>query len=350
MLRNAYRPLGRSGLIVSPLALGTMTFGTKRWGMDEAAARAVFGAYLERGGNMIDTADIYAGGTSETMLGKFIAEAGVRDRIVLSTKFTWNAEPGNPNTGGNGRKNLHRALEASLRRLQTDYIDLYWLHFWDMVTPADEVLTSLVDLIRSGKIRYYAVSDVPGWYMTRIATMAAERGLPGPVALQTQYSLVERSAEWEHVPAARELGIGIQAWSPLAGGFLTGKYRKGDERSEGGGRLAGDNPLGQSAFTDRNWAILDELSRIAGELETTPAAAALAWTAAQPAIASVLIGASKVAQLAVNFDALEIALSPRQLADIDKVSLPTPGFPWSGFTADVRRNIFGGNTVEQWKA
>ena len=347
---SSYRTLGRSGLVVSPLALGAMTFGAGRWGAEADAARAIFDAYTDAGGNFIDTADIYAGGKSEAMLGGFIADAQLRDRIVLATKFTWNAAPGNPNAGGNGRKNIHRALDASLRRLRTDYIDLYWMHFWDMVTPVEEVLVTLCDLVCAGKIRYYALSDVPAWYMTRMATLAAERGLPGPIALQTQYSLVERSADWEHIPAALALGLGVQPWSPLAGGFLSGKYERSDGAPEGDGRLAGDNPLGQSPFTERNWAILDELKRIAGELGRTPAETALAWTVGRPAIASVLIGASRAGQVTRNITALEITLSDDQRAVLGEVSAPAPAFPWSGFSAGVRRSIFGGCEVEAWKA
>ena len=346
---TSYRPLGRSGLIVSPFALGTMTFGARRWGVEVDAARAIFDAYVGAGGNFVDTADIYAGGRSEEMLGGFIAERGERDRIVLATKFTWNQQPGNPNAGGAGRKNVHRALDASLRRLGTDYVDLYWMHFWDMVTPVEEVLTTLVDLVRAGKVRYYALSDAPAWFMTRMATLAAERGLPGPVALQTQYSLVERSAEWEHVPAARELGIGVQPWSPLAGGFLSGKYDRAQSGATGEGRLAGDNPLGQTPFTNRNWAILDELRRIAEQVGRTPAQVALAWTASRPGVDSTLIGASRPDQVAENVAALDVTLPEPERAALDEASRPASAFPWSSFTAGIRRSIFGGVDVPAWR-
>jgi aryl-alcohol dehydrogenase-like predicted oxidoreductase len=345
---TSYRPLGRSGLIVSPMALGTMTFGAGRWGVEQAAARTIFDAYVDAGGNFVDTADIYSGGRSEEMLGAFIAGSDTRDRIVLASKFTWNQHPGNPNAGGNGRKNIHRALHASLRRLATDYVDLYWLHFWDMVTPIEDVLTTLTDLIRSEKIRYYALSDVPAWYMTRLATLAAERGLPGPIALQTQYSLIERSAEWEHVPAARELGLGILPWSPLAGGFLTGKYDR-DTSPVGNGRLAGENPLGQTPFTDRNWEILTTLKRIAAKLGRSPAEVALAWTVARPGVDSVLIGASRADQLTDNIAALNLQLSLDQRTALDRASAPAPAFPWSAFGEGVRRSIFGGATVKEWR-
>lgn len=343
---SSYRTLGRSGLVVSPICLGTMTFGTARWGVESDAARDIFDAYLDAGGNFLDTADIYARGRSEEMVGSFIADAKARDRVVLATKFTWNQQPGNPNAGGSGRKNIHRALDASLKRLGTEFIDLYWLHFWDMVTPAEEVLETLVDLVRNGKIRYYALSDVPAWFMTRIATLAAERGLPGPIALQTQYSLVERSADYEHVSAARELGIGVVPWSPLAGGFLSGKYKRRDGKPEGDGRLAGDNPLGQTPFSDRNWGVLDELWRIANEIRRMPAEVALAWTIAQTGVNSVIIGASRIEQLSMNLAALDLVLTTAQVAALDHVSAPAPAFPWSAFGEPVRRSIFGGADVK----
>jgi aryl-alcohol dehydrogenase-like predicted oxidoreductase len=205
-----YSLLGRSGLRVSPLCLGAMTFG---WGCDEATARDIFNRYLEAGGNFIDTADAYSSGQSEEMLGRFMKEAGNRDRIVLATKFSFNTSPGNPNTGGNGRKNILRALEGSLRRLQTDHVDLYWLHAWDGMTPVEEVMTTLDALVRSGKVRYIGLSDTPAWYLARAQTLAELRGLERVCALQLEYSLVERNIEREHIPAALELGMGVCPWS-----------------------------------------------------------------------------------------------------------------------------------------
>ena len=346
---SSYRSLGRSGLIVSPLALGAMTFGTNRWGIDEAGAHAILDRYFDAGGNFVDTADVYAAGRSEEIVGRFIADRGMRDWLVVATKFTWNQDPGNPKAGGNGRKNIIRALDASCRRLQVDYVDLYWLHFWDMVTPVEEVLTTLTDLIRVGRIRYYALSDVPAWYLTRMATLAAESGLPSPIALQTQYSLVERAADYEHFHAARELGIGVVPWSPLAGGFLTGKYHRGDAAPTGDGRLASDNPLGQTPFTDRNWAILDVVRRVAAEVGRTPAEVALAWTVAQSGVDAVLIGASQPDQLAPNVEALDLALTVEQHAALDEASAPPQAFPWNAFTPAIRQHIFGGTDVTAWR-
>src|SRR5579862_1988457 len=275
MRLNEYITLGRSGLLVSPLCLGTMTFGTDwGWGAAEDVSRTLFDRYLEAGGNFIDTADGYTGGKSEEMIGKFIADRKLRDRVVLATKFTFSAEPGNPNAGGNGRKNIHRALEGSLRRLQTDYIDLYWLHAWDMVTPVEEVISTLNDLVSAGKIRYYGFSDTPAWYLSRAYTLAEKEGKARLIALQLEYSLVERNIEREHVPAAQELGLGICPWSPLASGFLSGKYKREGASSSKGSRLdvlkESNNPV-FNKFTERNWNVLDTLQEVAKQMGHSPA-------------------------------------------------------------------------------
>lgn len=238
MLLTDFRTLGRSGLVVSPLTLGTMTFGATRWGSTDEVSKAIFNGYVDAGGNFIDTANVYSGGRSEEMTGSYIAERNLRDKLVLATKFGFNAGGGSPHAGGNGRKNIYQALDGSLRRLQTDYIDLYWLHVWDMVTPVEEVLQSLGDLVRAGKIRYFGFSDMPAWYTTKAATLAAVHAVPGPVAMQMVYSLVERTIEHEYVPLARECGLGIMPWSPLAAGLLTGKYKPEDKGTNGTNRLA----------------------------------------------------------------------------------------------------------------
>src|ERR1700688_2740483 len=238
MKLNEYVTLGRSGLRVSPLCLGTMTFGTEwGWGNDEDAARMVFNRYLERGGNFVDTADMYTNGKSEELVGKFIKDAKARDRVVLATKFTFNAQPGNPNAGGNGRKNIYRAIEGSLRRLQTDYIDLYWMHAWDTITPVEEVVVSLDTLVQAGKIRHFGFSDVPAWYAARAYTLAEQQGCERIIALQLEYSLIERHIEREHIPAAQELGLGLCPWSPLGNGLLAGKYKREDQAGSSQGRL-----------------------------------------------------------------------------------------------------------------
>ncbi len=356
MSLRQYRTLGRSGLVVSPLALGAMTFGPGGWNADDATARAIFDAYRDAGGNFVDTADIYAGGESEVLVGRFIKETGSRDELVLATKFAFNgsASPlsatqaggGNPNAGGAGAKNIHRALDASLKRLGTDYIDLYWMHIWDGVTPVEEVVQTLGDLVRAGKIRYYAFSDMPAWLAMKAATIAAERRVPGPIAMQLEYSLVARDVEAEHFPAAREAGMGIMPWSPLAGGFLTGKYKRGDTGNSG--RLSGANPFGDSKFTDRNWDILDVAQTVAQELDRPAAQVALAWTMAQPGVVSTLIGASRLTQLASNIAASDITLSPAQMARLDAASAPAMGFSASLTQPFIRRMVFGGNDVTGW--
>ncbi len=351
-----FRTLGHSGLVVSPLALGTMTFGPGKWGADEATSRAIFDAYRSAGGNFIDTADIYSGGESETLVGRFIADSSARDDVVLATKFAFNgsaspltetqAGKGNPNAGGAGAKNIHRALDASMRRLGVDYIDLYWMHIWDGVTPIEEIVQTLGDLVRAGKIRYYGLSDMPAWLAMKAATIAAERRVPGPIALQLEYSLVARDVEAEHFPAAREGGMGVMPWSPLAGGFLSGKYRRGN--TAGTGRLSGANPFGNSKFVDRNWAILDVLQAVAAELDRPAAQVALAWTLARAGVASTLIGASKVSQLESNIAAADLRLSAEVMQRLDEASAPVPGFSASLTQPFIRRMVFGGHDVAGW--
>ncbi len=353
---TAYRTLGRSGLIVSPLALGTMTFGQQRWGADEAMSRAIFARYREVGGNFVDTADIYSQGESERMVGRFIKETCSRDEVVLATKFAFNASSsplaagrnghGNPNAGGAGAKNIHRALEASLRRLGTDHVDLYWMHIWDGVTPVEEIVQTLGDLVRTGKIRHYALSDIPAWFAAKAATIAAERRVPPPIAIQVEYSLVARDVEAEHFPAARDAGMGVIPWSPLAGGFLTGKYdRAGAERL---GRLGGPNPFGDSKFSDRNWAILDVVRQVASELGCEPAQVALAWVMGRRGVASTIVGASGTAQIDKSIAACAVHLDEDQRRRLDQVGAPPPSFGASLTTPAIRRMVFGGHDVAGW--
>jgi aryl-alcohol dehydrogenase-like predicted oxidoreductase len=344
-----FRTLGRSGLVVSPLALGTMTFGTPRWGSPDAVSEAIFDAYVEAGGNFIDTADVYAKGRSEELLGGYMASRGLRDQLVLATKFAFNTAPGNPHAGGNGRKHIYQALDSSLRRLQTDYIDLYWLHAWDMVTPIEEVLQTLGDLVRAGKIRYFGFSDVPAWYAAKAATLAAAHAVPGPIAMQLEYSLAERNIEREHLPAARECGLGVVPWSPLAAGFLTGKYQRETAGTPGEGRLNGSNPFGNSKFTARNWQLLEALRLVAEQLGRPLAQVALAWAAAQPGISSLIVGASQLAQLHDNLASLDLRLAPEQLRALDEASAPEPVFPYPIFMPAVNRSIFGGAAVQGWQ-
>ncbi|MFN3817063.1 aldo/keto reductase [Brevundimonas sp.] len=359
-----YRPLGRSGLIVSPLALGTMTFGVGRWGMERPDAEAVFDAYVDAGGNLIDTADVYAGGGGETMLGEIIADRRNRDQLVLATKSGFAAGQG-AHAGGNGAKHIHAALEGSLRRLKTDYIDLYWIHVWDSVTPPEELLETMSTLVRAGKIRYWGLSNTPAWYVARIVTLAAASGRPGPIALQYFYSLVSREIEAEHVPLALDTGLGVMPWSPLAYGLLTGKYDRatveaapsraggltieaadGTAKAEGGARLDGANPFGDTLFTERNWAIVDALKAVASEIGEPPARVALAWALSRPAVDTVLIGVSRVSQLQDNIGAVGLHLSPGHIAALDQATRPDLPMMYGLFSDEMRRQVvYGGAEV-----
>lgn len=348
MTIDSYYTLGRSGLRVSRLALGAMTFGEEwGWGASEETARQLFNTYVDAGGNFIDTADLYTNGTSETLLGKYVAERNLRDRIVLATKFTFNAEPGNPNAGGNGRKNIMRAVEGSLKRLGTDYIDLYILHAWDQITPAEEVMRTLDDLVRSGKVRYIGLSDTPAWYAARSQTLAEWRGYEPISILQLEYSLVERNIEREFVPLGLELGMGIMVWSPLASGLLSGKYKPNSTDVEG--RLAmmkdSQNPAFQK-MTDRNWKIVAELEQVAQEIGRSMAQVAVNWVVNQPGIGSVIIGATKLSQLEDNLKALEFQI-PSELNDrLKTISQPEPQFPYYFFDPGMQGMITGGTTVK----
>lgn len=361
-----FRTLGSSGLAVSPLTLGTMTFGTARWGLDTAGSKAVFDAYVEAGGNAVDTADVYSSGRSEEMLGGFIAERGLRDQIVLATKSGFATGQG-PHAGGNGAKHIHAALDRSLTRLRTDYVDLYWVHVWDSVTPAEELLETIAGLVRAGKIRYWGISNSPAWFVAKIATLAALRGLPGPIALQYFYSLVNRDIEDEHVPLAAEFGMGIVPWSPLAYGLLTGKYQRdeveaaapraaglpkdaagdGNERPADDKRLDGANPFGDSLFTDRNWKIVDAVREVAKQMDQPSARVALAWVVERAGVSSTLMGVSRPNQIADNVAALELRLTPDQRARLDAVSASaSPRMLYSLFTAALRQQVvFGGSSV-----
>jgi aryl-alcohol dehydrogenase-like predicted oxidoreductase len=364
-----YRALGRSGLAVSPLALGTMTFGTARWGSGPDASRAVFNAYVEAGGNFIDTADVYSSGRSEELLGSFIAEHKLRDQLVVATKAGF-ATGNGPAHGGNGAKHLHAALEGSLRRLQTDYVDLYWMHVWDSMTPATELLETMSTLVRSGKTRYWGLSNAPAWYVAQVATLASERGLPAPVALQYFYSLVNRDIEDEHVPLAAEFGMGILPWSPLAYGLLTGKYDRkvvetaspraaglpresgndAERRPQDDKRLDGANPFGDTLFTEKNWQIVEAVQRVARETDQTAARVALSWVVGSRGVTSTLIGVSRVGQVADNVGALGFTLSPEQRSILDAVSTPSaPRMLYGLFTPRVRQQVvFGGSQVNSW--
>jgi aryl-alcohol dehydrogenase-like predicted oxidoreductase len=345
-----YALLGRSGLRVSPLALGTMTFGTEwGWGSPKETAFAILARYLEAGGNFLDTADGYTGDTSETLIGEYLATSGKRDQVVLATKFTFSGRPGDPNAGGNARKNVHRALEGSLKRLRTDYVDLYWLHAWDGVTPVEEVMATFDALVKSGKVRYIGLSDVPAWYLARAQTIAEWRGWERLAGLQLEYSLVERNIEREHVPAAIALGLGITPWSPLASGMLSGKYTRESFESASEGRLRkvrdSGNPGFAKLFTERNWKIVEALVAAAREVERPPAQVALNWITRRPGVASTIIGATKLAQLEDNLTALEFELPAKVAQRLEEASRPESIHPYLFFEPTLRAAINGGATV-----
>jgi aryl-alcohol dehydrogenase-like predicted oxidoreductase len=352
MTNHPYYTLGRSGLRVSRLALGTMTFGTEcGWGCDRETARALFARYLEVGGNFIDTADVYGGGASEAMLGEFIAERGGRDRLVVSTKYTLNYtnRDADPNAAGNGRKNMLRALEDSLRRLKTDYVDLYFVHAWDGVTPVEEVMRGLDDLVRAGKVRYVGLSDVPAWYASRAQTLADWRGFAPLCALQMEYSLVQRGVEYEFVQMGQALGMSLVAWSPLGSGFLSGKYRPGvDIAAQSDGRLKATAAVAMPTnkkMTARNWAIAAELERVAAGLGRSMAQVAINWVANRPTVGAVLLGASRLGQLEETLGALDFELPPELAVRLDEASALVPHFPYAFIDGNLPQ-MHGGARVE----
>jgi aryl-alcohol dehydrogenase-like predicted oxidoreductase len=353
MSMNTYVTLGRSGLKVSPLCLGTMTFGTEwGWGNEEKDSKTIFDRYLEAGGNFLDTADGYTMGHSEQLVGKFVAGGKLRDNVVIATKFTFNGQQGNPNAGGNGRKNIHRAIEGSLRRLQTDYVDLYWLHAWDTVTPVEEVLSTLNDLVREGKILHFGFSDTPAWYVARAQTLAQTQGKEPLIALQLEYSLVERNIEREHIPVAQELGIAICPWSPLASGLLSGKYKREGNSGSGDGRLQQTkdqaNPVFRK-FSERNWQIVEVLANVSKQIGKSPAQVALNWVATQPGVTSTIIGATKTAQLDANLASLDFTIPVDQRKQLDEVSALEITHPYLFFAEGIQQMITGGKLVRPWE-
>jgi aryl-alcohol dehydrogenase-like predicted oxidoreductase len=353
MKLNEYVTLGRSGLRVSPLCLGTMTFGTEwGWGAEEDPSRVMFNRYLEKGGNFVDTADGYTNGKSEELVGKFLQETKSRDKVVLATKFTFNGQPGNPNANGNGRKNIYRAIEGSLRRLQTDYIDLYWMHAWDMVTPVEEVVASLDTLVRSGKIRYYGFSDIPAWYLARAYTIAELQGLEKIIALQLEYSLIERHIEREHIPAAQELGLGVCPWSPLGNGLLSGKYKREEQAGATEGRLEILKKSGGTLFerfTERNWKIVDALLDVSKQIGRPAAEVALNWVATQPGVTSTILGTTKIAQLDSNLASLDFSIPAELRAGLDKASELDPNaHPYVFFGPKLQARVRGEMSIRAW--
>ena len=318
-----YRKLGNSGAIVSELALGTMTFGAEA---DESSSHDILDAYVERGGTFVDTADVYSAGASETIIGRWlVAHPTEAAQIVIATKGRFPMGDG-PNDLGLSRRHLRTALDASLTRLGVDHIDLYQMHAWDALTPLDETLTFLNDAITAGKISYYGFSNYLGWQLTKAVHRAAALHLAPPVTLQPQYSLLVRDIEHEVVPAALDAGIGLLPWSPLGGGWLTGKYTR-DQAPTGASRLGEDPQRGMEAWEGRNadprtWAVLEAVEAVANDHDVTASQVAIAWLLAQPALTSVILGARTVDQLVDNMGASALELSDDELTRLSDASAP----------------------------
>jgi aryl-alcohol dehydrogenase-like predicted oxidoreductase len=317
-----YTLLGRSGLRVSELCLGTMTFGDDwGWGAPLDTSRRIFDLYADAGGNFIDTANKYTNGSSETFLGELLA--GRRDEFVIGTKYTLQTRAGDPNTAGNHRKNLVQSLDASLKRLRTDHVDVYWVHARDTWTPVDEVMRALDDQVRAGKVLYVGVSDWPAWEIAEANTLADLRGWSAFIGLEIEYSLIQRTPERDLLPMAHAFGLGVTCWSPLGGGLLTGKYLAGASGNEQARLARGDGPQ----ITEPGDRTVRELVAVASEIGAEPAQVALAWLLAQPGGVIPIVGATKETQMKQNLGCLEIALEPRHVARLNDASAIELGFP-----------------------
>ncbi|MEK7785776.1 MAG: aldo/keto reductase [Chloroflexota bacterium] len=329
-----YKLLGHSGLRVSELALGTMTFGEEwGWGASKEESRKIFDAFAEAGGNFIDTANRYTNGTSEKYVGEFIAAD--RERFVLATKYSLFMRRDDPNASGNHRKNMVQALEASLKRLNTDYIDLYWVHAWDFMTPVEEVMRALDDMVRAGKILYVGVSDTPAWIVSRANTLAELRGWSRFVGLQIRYNLVDRAAERDLLPMARALDLAVTPWNVLGAGVLTGKY---NQKETARGRAANWKEIPPYQLK-----VAETVMDVAKEIGCPPAQVALSWVRQQPGVIIPLLGAAKVTQLQENLDSLKVTLDAAQLAKLDAVSKIELGFPHDFLASDeIHDVVFGG--------
>lgn len=334
-----YKLLGRSGLRVSELALGTMTFGKEwGWGAAKEECQNMFGAFADAGGNFIDTANRYTEGTSEKFVGEFIAAE--RERFVVATKYTLFNRREDPNASGNHRKNMVQSLEASLKRLKTDYIDLFWVHAWDFTTPVEEVLRALDDLVRAGKVLYVGVSDTPAWVVSQANTLAELRGWSRFVGLQIKYSLLERTPERDLLPMARAFDVGVTAWGALGAGVLTGKYNR-DEAAEGRVSMRGGGP------SDRDLKIAQTVVAVAEEVGCSPSQVALSWVRQQPVVMIPILGATKVSQLNDNLACLDVRLSEQQLNRLHEASRIELGFPHDFLSGDSARDLTFGGTFEQ---
>jgi aryl-alcohol dehydrogenase-like predicted oxidoreductase len=339
-----YRLLGNSGLRVSEATLGTMTFGEDwGWGSGKDESRKVYDAFREAGGNFIDTANVYTNGTSELFLGEFME--GHRQSMVLATKYS-NAMPGmDPNAAGNHRKSMMQSIEKSLKRLKTDYIDLYWVHIWDQITPVEEVMRGLDDLVRQGKILYVGISDAPAWWVAQANTLAGLRGWFPFIGLQIEYSLIERTVERELIPMARALNVGVVAWSPLSGGILTGKYH-GNGSSEAG-RMNSEMMKGFMPDQQRAERVVAAVKTVSAQIGRSIAQVALAWLRYRVVPVIPILGARKLSQLQDNLASFDLALSPEQIKILDEASRIEPGFPQSMYEKELARALAYGGMREK---
>jgi aryl-alcohol dehydrogenase-like predicted oxidoreductase len=333
-----YKLLGHSGLRVSELCLGAMTFGSEEaWCADKAESRAMFDAFVDAGGNFIDTADVYTQGESEKLVGEFVA--GDRERYVIATKYS-NAFPGtgDANAAGNQRKNLIQSLDGSLKRMNLDYIDVYWMHNWDFTTPIDEAMRTLDDAVRAGKILYIGLSDAPAWVCARANAIAELRGWTQFASMQLEYSLTERGIEREHFPFCRETDLAITAWSPLASGILSGKYTRGGDDAK---RL---DTIPFHEADDKKLEIARTVDAVADEIGTSSAQVALAWVRQRDTIP--ILGARTLSQLKDNLASLELTLNDAQLAQLDAVSAVAYGHPYDFFDKPLVKALTTGGMGE----
>jgi aryl-alcohol dehydrogenase (NADP+) len=340
-----YRTLGRSGCAVSSLCLGTMTFGAET---DEAGAHEQLDRFVEVGGTLVDTADVYGAGRSEEIIGRWFASrpAETTEPVVLATKGRFPLDD-LPNGAGLSARHLSRALDASLRRLGVDTVDLYQVHAFDPWTPLEETLRTLDGFVRAGKIRYYGLSNFTGWQLTKAVHLARALNVAGPVTLQPQYSLLVREIEWEIVPAAMDAGLGLLPWSPLGGGWLSGKYESG-QRPAGATRLGEDPGRGMEAYdrrgTRRTWEVIDAVQKVAADRDVSMAEVALAWVTARPGVTSTILGARTAGQLQANLRAADLRLTPAETATLDAASDPrATDYPYGELGTQQRdRRLAGG--------
>ncbi|RSM84735.1 aldo/keto reductase [Kibdelosporangium aridum] len=343
MSLDHYVTLGKSGLRVSPFALGAMTFGEDPGsaGSSVAESEKILSTYLDLGGNFIDTANFYTNGHSEAILGDyFAARPGRRERVVLASKFFGNMYPGDPNGGGAGRSSIIAQLHETLRRLRTDYLDLYWLHNWDRSTPVEETMRTLDDLVSAGKIRYVGFSNTPGWFTAQAQTMALLNGWTPLIALQVEYSLLARTVEGELAPLALDQGMALVPWSPLKNGFLSGKYRRGTQVTDSARAAFVGGP------TEAEFVVIDAVAKLAEELGTTSAAVSLAWLRAREGTVVPIVGARRLEHLTDNLAGQTITLTPEQLKTLDEVSAPTLNYPAPMHGAQRQMLQFAGTTVD----